>query len=131
MGRSRCETVVGEFEAARGCRGRAIEHLAPEAFQSGANWRARSNRVRSWTDLRVCAHDQERRAGKVGSRFGKEIFPGRQELSTQLRTLRRRFSFAMFGRSRLDAPRASAKRIFQLVEEFHAADSGWPRRKRE
>src|SRR5207237_2775952 len=129
MGRSRCETVVSEFEAARRRCGRTLAHLAPETFESGASWRARSNRVRSWTNLRLCPHDQERRAGKVGSRFGKEIFPGRQELSTQLRTLRRRFSFAMFVRGRLDAPRASAKRIFQLVEEFHAANSGWPRRK--
>src|SRR5437660_12768731 len=97
MGRPASAGVVNEFETARR-RGRGkTEQMATETFEPGPDRRARSNRVRSWADVRLRAHNEERCFREAGSRFGQEILSGRQELPAQLRTVGRRFSFAVFG----------------------------------
>src|SRR2546423_12783086 len=123
--------MVGEPQAVGRGGGRAIDEMATETFASSPRRRARSNRVRSWIDVRLCADGEERRVRATDSRFGQEIFSGGQKFPAQLRAFRRGFSFAVSRRSRRDAARASTKRIRELVEKFHAANSGRPGRKRE
>src|SRR5205814_1866486 len=96
-----------------------------------ANWRTRSNRVWSRADVRLRSRDEERGFRKTHSRFSQKVFSSGQKLPAQLRAFGGRFSFALSRRSRRDAAGASAKRILQLVEGIHAADSGRQRRQRE
>src|SRR2546423_15498597 len=117
--------MVGEPETARGRSGGTIGQLAAETFASGADRRTRPNRVWSRTDVRLRAHDQERSFRKVDPGFGQKVFSGGQKLPSQLRTFRRRFSFALSGRSGRDAARPSPKRIHKLAKGIHAANPDW------
>ena len=77
--------------------GRAIDELVTETFARGADRRARSNRVWSRADVRLRAHGEKRCFRQTDSRLGQEIFSAGQKLSAELRTVRRRFSFALSG----------------------------------
>src|ERR1043166_4359068 len=47
--------MVGQLEAARRYCGSATDELAAETFKSGANWRARPDRIRPRSDVRLRA----------------------------------------------------------------------------
>src|SRR5438270_8179875 len=97
MGRSRRERMVGKSQTVGTSRGRAFDQLVTETFASGADRRARSNRVWSRADVRLRTHGEKRCFRQTDPRLGQEIFSSRQKLSAELRTVRRRFSFALSG----------------------------------
>src|SRR4030095_15330701 len=105
--------------------------LVAEAFASGPDRRARSNRIWTGVDVRLRAHCEKRCVRKTGPRLGQKIFSRGQKLPAQLRTIRRRLSFAMPRRSGHHAPSIAAKGIRKLAEDVHAADSGRSRRRRK